>query len=343
VRQGGAPVSAPVRQRLATLPRVRLFTARPPLERWDRVSEALGIALHVKREDLGGVGAGGNKLRKLELLLGEARDQGATWLLTTGGPQSNHARLTAAAAARSGMGCTLLLRGNWQGPPAGNLLLDSLFGAEVKLLGDIDYAAADRAMAETAASLRRRGERPFVIPLGGATATGTAAYVEAFAEIVDDMTAAKRTVDVVVVAAGTGSTYAGLLLGARLFAPDTRIVGISVSWTKDKLQTEVRRLMIETAALLDIDPISHDNDLWFDADFIGPGYAKISGKGIAAVRLAARSEGVLLDTTYTGKAFAGLIGLVEKGLIRKDALVTFVHSGGIPELYTRSAAELLDS
>ena len=209
-------MSAAVRQRLAALPRVRLSTARPPLERWDRVSETLGIALHVKREDLGGVGGGGNKLRKLELLLGEARDQGATWLLTTGGPQSNHARLTAAAAARSGMGCTLLLRGNWQGPPARNLLLDRLFGAEVKLLGDIDYADADRAMAETAASLRQRGERPFIIPLGGATAMGTAAYVEAFAEIVDDMAAAQRIVDVVVVAAGTGSTYAGLLLGAPL-------------------------------------------------------------------------------------------------------------------------------
>jgi D-cysteine desulfhydrase family pyridoxal phosphate-dependent enzyme len=333
---------AAVCQRLAELPRVRLLTARPPLERWDRLSETLGITLYVKREDLGGVGGGGNKLRKLELLLGEAREREATWLLTTGGPQSNHARLTAAAAARSDMGCTLLLRGNWQGPPAGNLLLARLFGADVKLLGDVDYADADLAMAEAAAALRQRGERPVIIPLGGATAVGTAAYVEAFAEIIDDTATVKKPVDIVVVAAGTGSTYAGLLLGARLFSPDTRVLGISVSWTKEKLEAEVRRLMTETAGLFGAKPTWREDDLWFDVDFIGPGYAKISPEGLAAVRLVARSEGVLLDTTYTGKAFAGLMGLAEKGVIRKGMTVTFVHSGGIPELYARSGAELLE-
>ena len=146
-------MSASVRRRLAELPRVRLLTARPPLERWDRLSEMLGIRLFVKREDLGGIGGGGNKLRKLELLIGEAGKQGATWVLTTGGPQSNHARLTAAAAARSQMGCTLVLRGGWQGPPTGNLLLDHLFGADVQLLGDVGYAAADLAMTKAAAAL----------------------------------------------------------------------------------------------------------------------------------------------------------------------------------------------
>jgi D-cysteine desulfhydrase len=328
---------------LKQMPAVRLLSFRPPLEHWSRLSDRLEISLCAKREDLGSIGGGGNKLRKLELLLGDARQQGATWLLTTGGPQSNHARLTAAAAAKLGMGCSLFLRGNWDRPLAGSLLLDRLFGAEVHLLGEVDYATADLAMAEAAARLQQRGERPFIIPLGGATAIGTAAFVQAFAEITDDAAAPGRPVDFLVVAAGTGSTYAGLLLGARLFSPVSRVIGISVSWAKNKLEEEVRRLIAETAALLELNPDRIGTDAWFDVDSIGPGYARISPDGVAAVNLVARSEGVLLDTTYTGKAFAGLTRLVENGTIPKGSSVVFMHTGGLPDLFTRSATELLDS
>jgi D-cysteine desulfhydrase family pyridoxal phosphate-dependent enzyme len=325
--------------RLERLPAVRLLTLRPPWEHWPRLSDRLGVSLHVKRDDLGSIGSGGNKLRKLELLLGDARQQAATWLLTTGGPQSNHARLTAAAAAKLGLGCSLFLRGRWDGPVAGSLLLDQLFGADVHMLGEVEYAAADLAMAETAARLKQRGERPFIIPLGGATAIGTAAYVKATAEIIDDAAAVSKPVDFLVVAAGTGSTYAGLLLGSRLFSPDSSVIGISVSWDKSKLEEEVRRLIAETAALLEVDP--KGKGAWFDVDSIGPGYSRISPDGIAAVKLVARSEGVLLDTTYTGKAFAGLIRLVENGTIPKGSSVVFVHTGGLPDLFTRTASELL--
>jgi D-cysteine desulfhydrase family pyridoxal phosphate-dependent enzyme len=329
-----------VEQRLTNFPRLTLLTAVPPLERWDRISAELGVSLFVKRDDLTGIGAGGNKLRKLEWLLGKARAEGATWLLTTGGPQSNHARLTAAAAAKADMGCTLMLRGPWNGAATGNLLLDRLFGAKVQLLGDVDYSAADQAMEEEAKRLRLKGEHPVIIPLGGATAEGTASYVSAFLEMLRQFAEHVSMPDYLVVATGTGSTYAGLLLGATLFASKTRVIGISVSWSKEKLESEAHRLIAETVDLLGVSPHLKPN-YRFETGFIGPGYAKISEEDRAAVQFVARNEGILLDTTYTGKAFAGLISLVKSGNIPKGAKVAFVHTGGTPELYTRSVDDLL--
>jgi len=330
-------MTSTIRAALAAMPRVKLLSATPPLERWERLSHDLGISLFVKRDDLSGIGAGGNKLRKLELVVGKARQEGATWLLTTGGPQSNHARLTAAVAAKLGMGCSLMLRGSWSGAPTGNLLLDRIFGARLALLGDVDYAAADLAMEQEAAVLRKKGEVPAIIPLGAATAEGTAAYVEAFAEIFDQM---NKPIDCVVVAAGTVSTYAGLALGARLFSPATRVLGISVSWTQDKLRSESNRLSALTAERLGLGKLLAE-DVWFDTGYIGPGYARISEEGRSAVLIAARREGILLDMTYTGKALAGLIGNVESGSIPRGSRVAFVHTGGTPELFTRNSDELL--
>jgi 1-aminocyclopropane-1-carboxylate deaminase/D-cysteine desulfhydrase-like pyridoxal-dependent ACC family enzyme len=330
-------MTSPIRDILARMPRAKLLSTVPPLERWERLSDELGISLFVKREDLGGIGAGGNKLRKLELVLGKAKSEGASWLLTTGGPQSNHARLTAAVAAKLGMGCTLMLRGPWSGALTGNLFLDQIFGAQIRLLGEVDYAAADLAMAKEADLLRQRGEAPAIIPLGGATAEGTAAYVEAFAELTEQM---DEPIDHVVVAAGTVSTYTGLALGARLFSPSTRVLGISVSWTQEKLRSEAARLFALTAERLGLGSLACE-DLWFDVGFIGPGYARISQEGRSAVLLAARSEGTLLDMTYTGKAFAGLIGNVARGSIPKGSRVIFIHTGGTPELYTRNSDDLM--
>lgn len=333
---------ANLRCRIAKLPRVELIKAPTPLEHWQRLSEKLGVSLFVKREDVGGIGLGGNKLRKLEFLLGKARQEGATWVLTTGGPQSNHARLTAAAAAKYGLGCTLFLRGKSEASPAGNLLLDYLFGADVKLLGDVDYAFADQAMANTANELRIAGHRPVTIPLGGATAEGTAAYVEAFTEIAEQHSDAGRTPDFVVVAAGTGSTYAGLVFGAHIVSFHTKVIGISVSWTQNKLESESRRIINEVETLLETQ-LASQPEHWIEAGFIGSGYSQVSVGGLTAVKLAARTEGVLLDTTYTGKAFAGLIDLVQCGTIPAGSNVTFIHTGGTPELYCRDSSELLSA
>jgi D-cysteine desulfhydrase family pyridoxal phosphate-dependent enzyme len=333
-------MSGRLKQRLAELPRAGLISGPTPLERWTRASEALGVELFVKREDTSGIGAGGNKLRKLDLIVGAAMQRGVDWLIPTGGPQSNHARLTAGVAAKLGMGCSLMLRGPWDGNVSGNLLLDHLFGADVTLLGEVDYTAADAAMDEAGVLLRKRGKTPEVMPLGGATAEGTAAFVECFSEIAGELARLGRRADTLIVAGGTASTFAGLRLGAAQLSPQTQIVGVSVSWTKEKLAQEASRLMISAATLLDI---SHRTEkLWFETDYIGPGYARLSEGALAAVRFAARHEGVLLDTTYTGKAFAGLIDLIDKGRIRKGSTVVFVHTGGVPELFAK-AAQLMEA
>jgi D-cysteine desulfhydrase family pyridoxal phosphate-dependent enzyme len=331
-----------VAERLAGLRRVPLLSGPTPLEHWSRLSRRLRINLFAKRDDLSGIGAGGNKLRKLELLMGKAQEQEATWLLTTGGPQSNHARMTAAVAAKLGLGCTLMLKGQTDRPSSGNLLFARLFGAQVRFVDVADYPALYHAMAEEAARLSEQGQIPMQIPLGGATPEGTAAYVSAFAEMQAQLMERRTRPDVVVVAAGTASTYAGLRLGAQIFSPATRVFGVSVSWTRERLKSEAAGLLNETCSLLEL-PLQSFDDLWFDDTFVGPGYAQISEDGLAAVHQAALSEGVVLDTTYTGKALAGLIALVDRGEIARNSNVVFLHTGGMPELFARSPEELLGS
>lgn len=322
------------------IPRQPLLDLPTPLERVSRLSDALGISLWFKRDDIAGIGAGGNKLRKLELILGEALAEGVTWLITTGGPQSNHARLTAAVAARLGLGCSLFLRGPRPAAVSGNLMLDHLFGAEIELLGECTYEVATAAMETRADELRRRGQRPIVIPLGGANAVGTIGYIRAFREILEQTKAAGSAAEVIVIAAGTGSTFAGLECGAHFWRPSTRVVGISVSWTVDKLHEEITHLAEAVGRRLGI-AVPSMRSPEVRADFIGPGYAQPSTAGLEAVRLVARSEGVLLDTTYTGKAMAGLIDLVTSGDISRGATVVFVHTGGSAELFARPADDLL--
>jgi D-cysteine desulfhydrase len=194
-------------------------------------------------------------------------------------------------------------------------------------------------MAEHATELRARGENPLSIPLGGATALGTASYVAAFAEILADCATHGFQPDIILVAAGTASTFAGLELGARLLAPGIDVVGISVSWTRERLIHETEILIRDTCALLDLHDLPR-REPHFHEDYIGPGYAQISETGRREVISVAREQGVLCDTTYTGKALAGLAGLCESGHIKPGSKVVFLHAGGVPELFTRSAGEL---
>jgi D-cysteine desulfhydrase family pyridoxal phosphate-dependent enzyme len=322
-------------RRLTELPRVSLITSPTPLEYWANLSRHLGIELYAKRDDLTGIGVGGNKLRKLEYIGGAAINLGATHLLTTGGPQ----RLTAAVAARLGLKCTLLLKGRWDGPFVGNLMLDSLFGANVKVIDAPDYQAIYQAMREEGNRLTSIGDVVFEIPLGGATAEGTVGYVNAFAEVASQLMEFKTVPDWMVVAVGTGSTYAGLALGAHVFSPQAKLIGISVSWKRDTLEAEVHRLLASTSILLNTKGQFPPPVRIYD-DYVGPGYAQVSEDGLAAIKLLARTEGIVLDCTYTGKALAGLISLVKAGDIPRGSSVVFVHTGGLPELYTRHIEEL---
>jgi D-cysteine desulfhydrase len=312
--------------------RVPLISRPTPLEHWARLSDELGIRLLVKRDDLTGLGMGGNKLRKLEYIFGTAKERGITAVLTTGGAQSNHARLTAAVAAKFGLRCFLYLRGEAAGR-TGNLLLDALLGAEVRLLGNVDYSVVYEVMASEEQRLRQEGENPLSIPLGGATVEGTVGYVAAFQEVEAQLAELGETADAIFLAAGTASTYAGLRLAAHYTRSSTEVIGISVSWSRERLQEEAGRLIHDTAMLLRL-PVEPVPTL-FDDRFIGPGYALPSEAGMTALLDVARKEGVLLDNTYTGKAFSGLIGAVRQESVRKGSTVVFLHTGGVSELFAR--------
>lgn len=318
-------------------PRIDLGFFPTPIEPLPRLGAELGIELSIKRDDFSGFGGGGNKVRKLEFLLAEALAAGARVLITTGGHQSNHARMVAAAACRLGMRSVLVLRGD---PPAeyqGNLLLDRLFGTRFEFLDPTAYFdLVGPRMEAHAQAARDAGEVPYIIPLGGATPLGALGYVRA----IEEMRAQQPTPpDLIAAPVGSGGTLAGLLVGARRYWPGTRVVGISVSGTTAWFQERVSAMANDCAALLGWDMRFTPDDIWVEDGHVGPGYGKPSESGIAAIRRAARSEGVLLDPVYTGKAMAGVIALAGAGGIAPGARVLFVHCGGSPALYP-FAAEL---
>lgn len=326
-------------QGIRELPRIALIDGPTPLIEAARLSARLGVQLVIKRDDLTPIGAGGNKLRKLEFIMAEIVRRGATGVVTTGGVQSNHARLTAAVAARLGLRCYLRLKGQRPAIPTGNVLLDHLFGADLDYWDLPTYEAVNARMAELIASHASEGERTCAIPLGGATAEGTLGYALAFMEICDQMPD-RLPPDYIVLAAGTGSTQAGLLLGAKLWGAKTRILGVSVSWSRTILVAEVARHVADAASRLGLTVRLDPGDIWVEDEHVGEGYGKFSAAGRSALELVARLEGGLLDSTYTAKAMSGLIGEVAKNTIPKGSRVVFIHTGGTPELFSRPFADL---
>jgi D-cysteine desulfhydrase len=327
-------MKAPTRFPLAHLP--------TPLERMDRFSEALnGPEIWIKRDDQTGLATGGNKTRKLELLTGEALQQGADVVLTVGAVQSNHCRQTAAAAARAGLDCVLVLRG--YAPPrnqwTGNLLLNDLLGARLWWAEENDPvdALAEAAAAQRAGAERASGRRPYVIPYGGSNALGAAAYALAFEELwvqVEGISAREPlSFDRVVFASSSGGTQAGLVVGAKACGYEGQVLGISVDKTGGHLYETVSALLVPMAERLGLELRFGPQDVQVDDRFMGGGYAVLTDAEREAVRLVARTEGILLDPVYTGKAMAGLIGLIRKGEIGADERVLFWHTGGSPALF----------
>jgi D-cysteine desulfhydrase len=318
-----------------SFPRVSLGFVPTPVEALSRVGSRLGIELWIKRDDYTGFGGGGNKVRKLEFLMAEALAAGAQVLITTGGHQSNHARMVSAAASRFGMHAVLVLRGN---PPAewqGNLLLDRLFGAEFEFLPPDEYfGLIDGRMAAQAERARAAGLRPYVIPLGGASPLGALGYVLAVQELVEQFRGLGIAApDVIVTPAGSGGTQAGLEVGVRRWWPDTRVVGISVSRDRAYFQGRIAEIASACLALLEWPGTVAPGDVWVEDGYVGPGYGIPSAGSVAAIREVAGTEGVLLDPVYTGKAMDGLEDLVREGSVRPGQRVLFLHCGGGPSLY----------
>ena len=308
---------------LADFPRVKLGLFPTPIHRLDRVSSLLHTNVYIKRDDLTGVGLGGNKVRKLEFLLADAQQKGAGLVFTTGGAQSNHAMLTAAAAGKLGMEAILILKQRGVTERLGNQLLEHLMGTEVRFMDTDDYADIYAEMDRVG---KERGVPYYKIPCGGSNALGTLGYVACAEEIRGQ----GMKFDHLVCAEGSGGTMAGLALGAKLFLPGTRVYGMMVD--TDPFDVITLRLMREAAELLEADIAVSGEDFTLH-DLCGPGYAIPSEEGNAAVELMAREEGIFLDPVYTGKAFAGLLKMAGEGAFREDDRVLFLHSGGAGGLF----------
>ncbi len=311
----------PPREPLGFLP-----TPLHPLPRLGRFLRDGGPRLFVKRDDLTGFALGGNKVRKLEFFLAEARATGADLLLTAGGHQSNHARVTAAAAARAGLECVLVLSGGVPAVETGNLALDRLFGAEVRFV----ERGADRApaLAALAAELRAAGRRPLVIPVGGSTPLGACGYVEAAGEAAAQFAALGVTPAAFVHGSSSGGTQAGLLVGVRAAGLPVRVIGVSADETRADLTRMVLDITTPLAARLGLPAPPADAVEVLD-EHVGAGYGVPTDASEEATRLFARLEGIPLDPTYGAKAAAGLIDLVRRGAFGPDETVCFWHTGGM--------------
>ncbi len=319
---------------LDSIARVPLAALPTVLEPAPRLGEAIGLPhLWVKRDDSTGLALGGNKARKLEYLLAEARDQNADVLLTTGGVQSNHARMTAAAACRLGMRSILFLCDRRPPEEQGNLLLDRLFGAEVRFIPGLTLSQMNERMESTASELREQGRRPYIIPVGGSTPLGCLGYVRAVRELAQQAQEQDLRVDALTVAVGSTGTLAGVLLGVRLFMPETRVYGISVSPRTGAGQRKCAGIISQAAALLGTSWEPAPEEIPIFDEWLGPDYGIPTPEGMEAIELAARCEGLLVDPVYTGKALAGTRGLACRGELASQETVVFWHTGGAPALF----------
>jgi D-cysteine desulfhydrase len=299
-----------------------------PIQKLNSFSRSLDVDLWIKRDDLTGFGLSGNKVRKLEFLLKEAKEQEADMLITCGAAQSNHARATAIAGARLGMRTQALLRGRVEEPPEGNLLLLDLVGAKVQWCSDEEYEARDRIMAEMADKARAEGFKPYVIPEGGSNGLGIVGYVLAMHELVVQAEESNLELDTIVCAVGTGGTMAGLCAGKYYTEWPGKVIGFNVTGTADQLRTRVDELLAEVGTLLR-QPAHLQPEVGEIIDgYVGPGYA-LSGTGDRhMIRDVARREGVILDPTYTAKAFHGMIDRLLKKDSRLGKRILFWHTGG---------------
>lgn len=321
------------------LPRIELASLPTPLWEAPRLSVALGgPRILIKRDDLTGLAMGGNKARKLEFILADAKAKGVDILITTGAAQSNFAMQMAAAGRKLGMRTILILFKGQHPEVQGNLLLDQLLDAEVRIM-DVSLTELNKiseAMEQLAKELREKGHNPYVVPPGGDMPLGTVGYVVAAREISRQLTSLGLTADYLVVANGAGGTQAGLALGVEYYKLGFKVIGCSVALAKEVCQSLCAELCNNTAKMLGLSIAMSPEEFDVFDDYIGDGYG-IPGKAcIDAIKLVARTEGIFLDPVYTGKAMAGLIDLIRKRKFTSSETVIFVHTGGTPALFAYS-------
>lgn len=320
--------------KLKSLPRIELAQLPTPLQELPRLGQLLGgPKLLVKRDDQTGLALGGNKTRKLEFLIADALKKGADTVITTGAPQSNHCRQTAAAAAQVGMGCELVLGGNEPEVPNGNVLLDLFCGA------NLHWTTRERRnakMDEVARQLLSLKHNPYIIPVGGSNGLGALGYVQAMIELNDQLSKGRIKVDTIVFATSSGGTQAGMVVGARISGFEGKILGISIdqrSSQEPSYQSELAAIANEAAKLIDSRYEFTEDDFTVNYDYLGLGYGVVGNLERESIRLTACTEGLLLDPVYSGRAMGGLVDLIKKGFFSLKDTVLYWHTGGAPALF----------
>jgi D-cysteine desulfhydrase len=314
-------------------PRVHFAHLPTRIEELSRLSKHLqGPRIFVKRDDQTGLAFGGNKTRKLEFLVAEALAQGARTLITGGALQSNHCRQTAAAAARFGLDCILVLNGEMPNRPSANLLLDQMFGAEIVTIKD--RAMRDETLQKTYEKAHADGRKPYLVWYGGSNPTGALGYTFAMKEFLEQNVHA----DWIVFGTSSGGTHAGLVLGQRLFGYKGKVLGISIDEPEEWLKTRVSELASDASEKLGERIDFTREDILANEEYCKAGYGVLTDAEREAVRLSASQEGLLLDPVYTGRAAAGMIDLIRKGFFKKEETILFWHTGGQPALFAEKYA-----
>jgi D-cysteine desulfhydrase family pyridoxal phosphate-dependent enzyme len=309
------------------IPRLKFAHLPTPIEPLPRLTEFLGgPRLLVKRDDQTGLAFGGNKTRKLEFLVAEAQAQGADTLLSAGALQSNHCRQTAAAAAKFGLECILVLVGEPPEQASANLLLDQLFGAKIVWA---EKSRRDALLQETFENAASSGRKPYLVPYGGSSPTGALGYAFAMEEFIKQKSAA----DWIIFASSSGGTQAGMVLGARVFRYKGRLLGISIDEPQRVLTERVAKLASDASERMGKRLEFAPSGILVNDEYAAPGYGVLTGAEREAISLFAKYEGLLLDPVYTGRAAAGLLDLIRRGFFKKGETVLFWHTGGQPALF----------
>ena len=317
------------------LPRVSLGVFPTPFYKLESISAKYGKNIWIKRDDMCGVALGGNKVRKLEFLLADAKAQGCDTVFTTGGAQSNHAMLTAACAARLGMKCILILKKRGVTERKGNLVLDDIYGADVRFMDTDSYDDIYAEMHRVGEELAKEGHKSYYIPVGGSNPLGAVGDVNGVREFTVQALAAGIRVGHIVSATGSGGTTAGLLLGAKLFQPGVKVTGIGVD--NDPFEEIVPDLAAKAADILECS-FEREQDDFEMVYHVGQGYAIHNAEDTPYIEELARMEGILLDPVYTGKAWAGMLKLLKDGYFGDEDNIVFVHTGGAAALFAMDLA-----
>jgi len=315
---------------MKSFPKVALGVYPTPFYRLESVSAKYGRNIWIKRDDLCGIALGGNKVRKLAYLLADAQSRGCDTVFTTGGAQSNHAMLTAACASHLGLKCILLLKRRGVTDYRGNLVLNRIYGADVRFMDTDSYDDIYAEMARLTEELAREGRKAYSIPVGGSVPLGSLGYVDCVAELARQADAAGTELRHIVSATGSGGTTAGLLLGARLHLPEAKVTGMGVD--DDPFDTIVPEIAAGAAELLEV-PFDRTTDDFEMVWHLGTGYAIPNPEDTPFIEELARTEGILLDPVYTGKAWAGMLKLLREGYFGDEGDIVFVHTGGTAALF----------